>query len=259
MTGLMNRGHDFEILACGVPLQEEIHEDVNRYDLLQKTQYVLFKNDITLLNVVNAKKLVASLRTDLIHAHIAAIPPDIAYGIFTRTEIPFIITAHADNTSINPDVFRLMAKFLAPIRGITGSQLFYLALSGIEFESKISVNLYGINFLRLRYQERNENDRIKILYVERLVEKKESLDGKTPFNKCKKKMPLTEPKVIGNGPRFEQAKDRVEENNLTERVQFPGGLTKEKVITEMKNATILLHAAQKAFHGDPEGLPVGIL
>ena len=262
MTGLIDRGHDIEILAERVPLEEESHEDVLRYDLLRKTQYIHFKNDRTFLDVSNAKKLVTSFDADLIHTHFAVKPADIAFEIFTRIGIPFIITAHAYDIFINPDVTRLKAKFLASKRVITCSQFnknYLLTLLGKEFDSKIVVNPYGINLSRFNYRERKGDDRIRILYVGRLVEKKGILDGIAAFQQVHKKRPFTELRVIGNGPLLEQAKDRVEETNLTERVHFLGGLTQEKVITEMENADIFLLPSKKAPNGDCEGLPVVIL
>ena len=262
ITGLINRGHEIEILACTVPFEEETHEDVLRYDLLRKTHYIQFKNEIAFLDVSNAKKLITSLDADLIHAHFAATPADLAYEIFNRMEIPFIFTAHAYDIFINPDVMRLIAKFLAAKRIITVSQFnknYLLTLLGKEFDSKISVNPCGINLSRFRYQERKEDKEVKILYVGRLVEKKGILDGIAAFQQVHKKMPLTEFRVIGNGPLFETAISMVEENNLTDSVHFLGGLTQDKVITEMEKADIFLLPSKKASNGDSEGLPVVIL
>src|SRR3972149_6590580 len=154
ITGLIDRGYEIEIVACHNPKEEKVHEDVITYNLLERTHYIQYKDEKSLLNTSNVRQLVSCLDADIIHVHFAARPAAIALDILRKIGIPYIITAHAYDIFISPDDEGLRAKFSAAEKVITVSQFnrqYLLDLLGQEFSEKIEVQYLGIDLNKFRF------------------------------------------------------------------------------------------------------------
>ena len=109
ITSLIDRGYDLEIIAMHNPNEGTVHDDVVNYNLLKKTQYVA-RNSSALGFELTAELLESLIFTDLIHAHFAAAPTDLALRISKVFDIPFVFTAHAYDIFIDPDKNQLREK-----------------------------------------------------------------------------------------------------------------------------------------------------
>jgi colanic acid/amylovoran biosynthesis glycosyltransferase len=262
ITGLIDRGHEVKILALNNPQEKQVHEEINRYNILTKTHYICYRDSSTLLDTANTKALASCLDADLIHAHFATKPTDVALDISMRTGIPYIVTIHAYDIFINPDVMRLKTKFLRAEKVITCSYFnknYLINLISQGLNRKIDVVPYGINLLRFKYIERKPKEIITVIFVGRLVEKKGILDAIAVCHKVVERSPSVVFRIVGDGPLKGKAMQMVEELNIQSRVNFLGGLTQVRVIEEMKAADIFFLPSLTASNGDSEGLPVVIL
>src|SRR3989304_4179622 len=171
ITGLIDRGHEVEIVAYHNPKEEKVHVDVIQYGLIEKTHYIHYKDDRSLLDTSNVRQLVSCLNADIVHVHFAAKPADVALDILKKIGIPYIITAHAYDIFISPDVEGLRAKFQAAEKVITVSQFnkkYLLDLLGQEFTEKIVVQYLGIDLNKFRFVGREPKDKVTILFIGRL-------------------------------------------------------------------------------------------
>ena len=262
ITGLIDRGHEIEIVAYRDPTEERVQEDVLKYGLLERTHYIHYQNEQSLLDTKNVRQLVSCLDADIVHVHFAARPADVALDILRKIGIPYIVTAHAYDIFIHPDVEGLRTKFRAAEKVITVSEYnkkYLLDLLGREFSEKIEVQYLGIDLEKFKYMERKPKDSLTLLFIGRLTEKKGVLDAIEAFHLVVQKHPAVELRIIGEGPQREAALRRVEALKISDHVTFLGGLTQERVLEEMKQADLFFLPSATAPDGDREGLPVVIL
>ena len=110
ITGLIDRGHDVEIISIAKPTENTVHEDIENYNLLEKTHYI--SKSPSFLGFRADEELIFSLIfTDILHAHFAASPAAWSLEISKTFGVPFVITTHAYDIYINPDVEGLKEKF----------------------------------------------------------------------------------------------------------------------------------------------------
>jgi len=261
ITGLIDKGHEVEIIALSNPSEETVHEDVIKYNLMEKVQYVDYRSNE--LGLKLEEKLVNSLiYTDIIHAHFAAYPATWALRISEMFGVPFIFTAHAYDIYIDPDVDILRQKFDRAIRVITISEYnkdYLLNLVGEEFNGKLEVIRCGINLNDFRYIERTEKDNITILFVGRLVEKKGTRYALEAFSKLANQHENVELRIIGDGPLQDEIIGLIDRSNLKEKIHLMGAQNKSEVIEEMYKADIFFLPSVTADNGDREGIPVSII
>ncbi|HLA00621.1 MAG TPA: glycosyltransferase, partial [Thermodesulfovibrionales bacterium] len=262
ITGLIDRGHEVEIIAFQDPRQGRIQEEVIKYGLLEKTHYIPYKDSASLFSAPNISELIPCLDADIIHCHFADEPATMAQDIFIKTGIPYIITAHANDIFVKPDIERLWSKFANAKKVITISNFnrqYLLGLVSKEFSEKIIVQYHGIDLDKFRYVERSAKDVTNLLFTGRLVEKKGILDAIEVFRQVVNRCPSVHFTIVGDGPQKEEVQKRVKEFNLSNKVTLSGSLTMEKVIDEMKNADIFFLPSVTASNGDREGLPIVLL
>jgi len=262
ITGLIDRGYEIEIVACHNPKEEKVHEDVITYNLLERTHYIQYKDEKSLLNTSNVRQLVSCLDADIIHVHFATRPADVALDIQRKTGIPYIITAHAYDIFVSPDIKCLRAKFHVAKKVVTVSQFnrkYLLELLGQEFAEKIEVQYIGIDLDKFKFISRRPKERTTLLFIGRLVEKKGVLDAIGALRYVVEKHPAVELRIIGEGPQKEEAQLKIEELKITDNVKFLGSLTQDDVTEEMERADIFFLPSATALNGDREGLPVVVL
>ena len=261
ITGLIDRGHDVEIISLTKPTEEIAHEDVNKYGLLQKTHYIN-KSPSSLGFELNERIVSLLMFTDLIHAHFVATPADWAQTISTMFNIPFIITAHAYDIFIDPEPDILKKKFDQSTKVITISEYnehFLLELLGRDLSDKIEVIRCGIDLEDFPYVERKPGKTVKILTVGRLVEKKGITYAIEAFSKIQERHQNTELRIIGDGPLKDEISGRIAELKLEDKIVMLGEQTKLAVIHEMMGADIFFLPSLTAENGDREGIPVSII
>ncbi|MCK4820898.1 glycosyltransferase, partial [bacterium] len=261
ITDLIDKGHEVEIISAGMPKEETIHEDVLKYELLAKTHCDV-RSPSNLGFGVNERLLPALIFTDLIHAHFAAEPTDLAMKISKMFDLPFVFTAHAYDIFINPDVFKLREKFDKAKKVITVSNYnkeYLLNLLGRDLERKIEVIRCGIDLDKFEYVERTSKDTIKIFLVGRFVEKKGITYAIKAVSEVLKEYQNVELRIIGDGSLKEDIDNLINTLNLKGKVITLGSQPQSEVLKEMKDADIFLLPSVTAENGDREGVPVSIM
>lgn len=261
ITDLIDRGHDVEIVSIHKPNEESVHEDVEKYKLLERTHYI--QKSPSGLSFIPDEKLISTLViTDILHAHFAAHPADWALRFSRLLDIPCVITTHAYDIYINPDAKELRSKFdhAAKVITTTDYNKQYLSkLLGEEYGTKIDVIRYGIDVSRFSAIERKPGTVIKILYVGRLVEKKGPSYAVEAFRRVTEEIPNTELRMIGDGPLKEDIVNILNKSSLDGKVVLLKAQPQSVVLKEMMDADIFFLPSITAENGDREGSPVSIL
>ncbi|MEM4723967.1 MAG: glycosyltransferase [Candidatus Hadarchaeum sp.] len=272
ITYLLDRGYEVSILSYLRPGDLDppdnlVHEDVLRYHLLERVYY--FRDVIGTIENLYQFSFAPNLayiinHTDLIIAHFANTPTQIAERLSAYSGVPYIFTAHARDIFVNPDIEVLRqwversAKVIVPTEF---NRLYLLKLLGNSYEAKIQVIRYGIDLVRFapgpaHYQPRKA---IIVLSVGRLVEKKGIDDAIRAFALVQAQYPQVMLRIIGDGPLKSKIAHLVEELGLQTHVQLLGYGSRLLVKREMQEADIFILPSYTAQDGDREGLPVAIL
>ena len=261
ITELINRGHEIEIISISKPFEDKIHEDVDRYNLLAKTQYIV-RNQTSLGFELNEKLVSSLIFTDLIHVHFAAEPTDLALKISRMLEIPFVFTAHAYDIYIHPEINKLRDKFDRADKVITISaynKQYLLDLLGDDLKERIDVIRCGINLDKFKYVEREQKDIVKILTVGRFVEKKGILQAIETVHEVVKEYQNIELRIIGDGPLKDNIVNKIASLNLSDKIVLLGPQPHATVLKEMEEADIFLLHSVTSENGDREGIPVVLM
>jgi colanic acid/amylovoran biosynthesis glycosyltransferase len=261
ITGLIDRGHDVQIISMGRSTDVVAHRDVEKYNLLERTQYV-DQRPLLLGFKLNETLLKSFAFTDLIHAHFAARNTDLALMMSNMFGVPFVFTAHAFDIFKKPNVKRLREKFEKAAKAITISNYnreYLLKLLGRHFAGKIEVIRCGIDLETFRYKERTPKNITRILFVGRLVEKKGINYAVEAFGEVIKKYPDTELRIIGEGPMMVDVVNRINALDLKEKIVLLGPRAISEVLKEMEAADIFFLPSVTAMDGDREGVPVSIM
>ena len=245
IIGLIDRGHQVEVIACNHPGEEQIHEDVKRYGLLERVRYLNWKEGKGIIEAQNAEAIAPCLDADVVHAHFLARPADMALDILQRVGIPYIVTAHAYDIFINPNVERLRERCNGAARVLTVSEYnrtYMIKLLGEEFGERIFVHRLGVDLKRFPYIDRSgrTGKNVTILFVGRLVEKKGPLDALESFASLRHKVPGVRLVMIGDGPLAKPLDERINELGISNCVERVGAATTEQVTQRMTEADIFL-------------------
>jgi colanic acid/amylovoran biosynthesis glycosyltransferase len=261
ITELINRGHDVNIISIYKPTEESAHEDIDKYKLLEKTLYIN-KSPSSLGFEPNEELISSLIFADIIHAHFAAYPAYWASKFSRALGIPFVITTHAYDIYVNPNVENLKEKFgnAAKVIATTAYNKDYLLkLLGAEYASNIEVIKYGIDLSRFSLNEKTPAGKVKILYTGRLVEKKGPAYAIEAFNKLTAEFPDAELRMIGDGPLKDKIIELINKLDLNDKVALLGALPQSMVLKEMASADIFFLPSLTAENGDREGSPVSVL
>jgi len=260
ITGLIDMGHKVNIIAARPSGEEIVQDDLKEYGLLEKTTY-LKGNSLKPGFEINAELLDALLFVDIIHAHFAAWPAEIAMALSKLTQIPFIFTAHAYDIFTNPDTERLKHLSQKASRIITVTEFnknYILEMIGDEHKDKIELIRCGLDTEKFSPSKKVSSDVVTILTAGRLVEKKGINFAIKAFSQLSNKNHL-EFRIIGSGPMKEILQSLVKELNLQNKIILLGDQPQSVVINEMKYADIFLLPCVTAENGDMEGLPLVLL
>ncbi len=260
ITGLIDLGHEVNILASCKPDESFSHESVEKYDLLSKTTYLKKENSgVGFKLTPEIRKAIDGF--DIIHAHFATFPAETAMEISRITGTPFIFTTHAYDIFISPDPVKLKRLADAASKVVTISEFnkeYMLGMLGEQYREKIEIIRCGIPLEEFAPHARASNEKVTILTVGRLVEKKGTRYAIEAFAKFAAQYDV-ELRVAGDGPEKENLSSLVEDLGLVEKTKFLGPLPQSRVIEELQNADIFMLTAVTASNNDKEGLPVVLL
>jgi colanic acid/amylovoran biosynthesis glycosyltransferase len=233
---------------------------------------ISLKNKIK-VSVYSVKK--KSRRLSLVHLvdlinHIAEKKPDVIYFHFATHageliilrrifNIPFVVFFHGFDFSKDlpfdelnyPEMFRYGDWFF------TNSNF-----AGMKVESlgcpkgKLSVVGLPVDDHQYPHVVRSKKEKIRILTVGRLVEKKGLEYSIEAIARLLKKFPDLEYNIIGDGPLESGLLKQISECDAERNIRLLGSKNKAEVIEYMLSSDIFLLASVTAFDGETEGLPM---
>lgn len=287
---LLKNGHDIQIFSINLSVDDVKHEGIQDYNILQRTHYFninrIFKvNFVNLLkyflkgvvqdlcelrihiNILTFNLKLAYFATimkkndvELIHAHFATMG-NVVKKLSKILDLPYTLTAHAYDIYLSPDSdeLRYVMKNAESIVTISQYNKNYLQ-SKIGINNRIDVIRCGIDLDRFNPQIKfNNNDRIKMLTVGRLVEKKgiEYLIKAIPIViKETKTCDLT---IVGSGPLNVSLHKLVHDLKIEEYVQFKEDVPDPELIHYYTQSDMFILPCIIAENGDRDGIPVVIM
>ncbi len=262
--GLARRGHEVRVLtACykdlpGFGMDEGV--EVMRIRAHRQEPYRATFPEMTgfvLAGIWAGRKLTASWRPDIIHAHFAVPAGAIAWTLSRLTNIPYILTAHlGDVPGGVPEKTDKWFRWILPFtHHIWNGAARIIAVSNYtrslalrHYHLPIDVIPNGVDGSALAPREIRVNDPPRIVFAGRFVEQKNPLQVPRVLATLKD-LPW-ECSMLGDGTLFEQTRAEIERLGLTGRFHLPGWVTPQKVQEEFSRADLLFMPSRS------EGLPV---
>jgi len=321
---LLKNGHDVLIFSIIKPWEEVVHDDVDKYQILERTHYFSFKN-IFKINIIHFSKyliyviiqdlldfktfnqkaskpkaiqkkksiltLIQKIKSqiyeirrfyivsihrfilylklaffatiiekndvELIHTHFATMG-SIAGRLSKMLRLPYTLTAHAFDIYQNPDVAELHKVIEGAKSVITISEYNKNYLNDeIDIKNRIDVIRCGIDLDKFNSKIKlKTGDRIKMLTVARLVEKKgiEYLIKAIPM--VIKEMPDSELIIVGSGPLNDYIHKLVHDLGVGDYVQFRGDASDSELMRCYEDADMFILPCIIVENGDRDGIPV---
>ena len=128
-------------------------------------------------------------------------------------------------------------------------------------EEKIAVHRMGIDTSKFKFTPRNppKKEKVQLLTIGRLVEKKGVQYSVQAVAKVMKKFPNIEYKIIGEGPLRGSLEALIKDLKVVDRVQLLGWKEQEELVKILSEADILLAHSVTSHDGDQEGIPVVLM
>lgn len=271
IVSLLNRGHDVTILsylapADLVPPEVLVPYAVKLYGLFQRTIY--FKDEVGTMENLYSFQINPTLRdalsnTDVLLAHFARTPAQIAERLSHFSSRPFVFFSHAFDIFVNPNIdeLRHYTKRAAFHFVISAYNKRYLThMLGSEYAARFRLVRCGV----IRSQFKNVHERPprvgrRVLLVGRLVEKKGIADALEAFSRIISRFPEARLRIVGDGPLRKNLADLSEALGIARSVTWLGLCSHERALQEMEAADVFILPSCTASNGDREGLPVSIL
>ncbi len=299
ITGLIDRGHEVHIFSNSSGDTLETHEDVKKYNLLKYTYFYsqpfplnkasgwgpiikyCYRRPKAIHKVLSLwrrekREFGRTFRAaitflnkgpyDIIHCHfgpngvlavslksIGAIEGKIITA-FHGYDISSYIIKHGNdaykNLFIEGDLF-------LPVSERWKNKLIQLGCD----KRKIIVHRMGIDtneFISSRNEQKN-NDKIRLLSIGRLIEKKGMRYSILAVAKLLKKYPDIEYNIVGDGPLKNSLENLIEELRSQNNIKLIGWKRQSEVITLLKNSDIFIAPSVTGKDGDLEGIPVVLM
>ena len=291
ITTLLDLGHEVEIFALRRSKDNKIHEDVKKYNLIEKTHFInvpenkaiklikafyllfinFYKNPINLLksfNFIKYGKFAFSLNLfytgiafynymnyfDIIHAHFGQRG---VIGIYLKE---MGAKGRLATTFYGGDVnekYKNGYKYLFKKGNLFIVNNNFKKNKLIElgcYPKKIVVIPTGVFLEKFIFSRKKikKNEKIKILSIGRLVEKKGIKYAILAIADIVKNYKKIEYKIVGDGILRVQLEGLVKRLNLEKYVRFLGYCTQEEYIKLYKNSHIFLSPCVTASNGDSD-------
>lgn len=128
-------------------------------------------------------------------------------------------------------------------------------------DNKILVHHMGIDCRKLTFNvpKLGKGERVSILTVARLVEKKGVEYGIRAVAKLSRKYKNVKYDIIGNGPLQDRCGRLIQESNMGEKIHLLGWKDQQQVHDTIVNSHIFLCPSVTSNNGDQEGIPVSLM
>lgn len=207
-----------------------------------------------------AKKLLKSLRIDLIHVHSPFFTGDLARKIAKKRKIPMIATFHSQYKKdfeksvkskrlVNALLKRVMKVFNAANEVWTMTNSSANVLKEYGYKGKVRLVPNGTTFPRtVNYEEERKNAREKLsvsdnesllLFVGRLVEQKNIFFVADVLGELKKRGAKFKMLFVGEGPDRKRLEERIKENGVLEECKLLGYVSDKAELMNIYSAADL--------------------
>ena len=286
---LLKKGHDVQIFSMHKPTEDILHEEVNEYHLLEKTHYfgrnqifaVIFFKELKYFlkplvqDLYNLKISKNRLKQDLklayfatimdengvalIHAHFANMG-SVARRLGKMLGLPYTLTAHAFDIYMEPDTDELRKVMNEADLVVTISEYNKNCLRDeIGVNNKIEVIRCGIDLDKFKPQKIGADDRIRLLTVARLVEKKGIAYLIKAIPVVIEEVPNCNLTIIGSGLLYGILQQLVRDLDIERYVQFRGDVSDSKLIRYYKEVDMFILPCIVTENGDRDGIPVAMM
>ena len=102
-------------------------------------------------------------------------------------------------------------------------------------------------------------DGFNVISVARFAEKKGSLNSIKAFEILLQEFPDAQLRMVGDGPLWEEAKNYVASQGLSENIHFLGAMGQSEYLPLLQGSTVFIQHSVLTPSGDSEGTPVAIL
>jgi len=288
-------GHDVVIFSLFHPEDRVIHPEVQKYGLLKDTFYL--QNPKKLLNqiklglksigffgwkypseslkskifcITSAKyfsKIAKDLEINILHAHFNGAPAHTAMLIAKKLEVPFTFTTHAFDIFVNRNVQALRTRIENSFNTITESAFhknYLRELTGINDEKikiiHICPDLDKINKIKKEEKRIRNNDRkINLITVSRLVEKKGIKYAILAVKKILQEAPELQYIIVGDGPLKSELVTLIRKLKLEKNIRIVGPLDNTSALKMVAKSDIFILPCIKARNGDMDGIPTALM
>lgn len=146
-----------------------------------------------------------------------------------------------------------LVRFLAVSRAVRARAIAF----GLP-EARVTLSYIGVDTRRFApTPSHGARARRRILFVGRMVEKKDPVMLVRAFARVSRRLPGATLAMVGDGPLLEEAQR--EAAALGESVEFTGALPDTAVLAQLHRADVFCLPSRVAASGDAEGLPISIL
>jgi colanic acid/amylovoran biosynthesis glycosyltransferase len=298
IVGLIGMGHHVDVIAFYQrQANARLHADIYKHNFLSKAIYInlpkghwgrlrkflsIFLRNLTQISrlmkclrlrkytmwdsINNVFKLEPFLRRsyDVIHCHYGEVGRKMVFIKDVFPEIKFVTTFHGYDLSkyiqdqgpdIYPQLFQAGDLFL-PVSRFWHEKLIALRCP----RQKIIVHHMGIDVNRFsQVVQPNHNEKIDILTVGRLVEKKGIEFSIRAVARLIPSFPSVHYNIIGDGLLKKNFENLIAELHASDHIHLLGAKPREEVIGHLKESHILMLASVTAANGDMEGIPVTLM
>jgi colanic acid/amylovoran biosynthesis glycosyltransferase len=243
-------GHVKLFLKANISLNNKIK--VSTYSVKKKSRRLSLVHLVDLINHIAEKK------PDVIYFHFGTHAGELI--ILRRIfRIPFVVFFHGYDFSkelpydeLNyPGMFRYGDWFF------TNSNFAGMKVEGLGCpKNKLTVTGLPVDDHQYPYQVRSKKDRVRILTVGRLVEKKGLEYSIEAVSRLLKDYPDLEYNIIGDGPLETSLQALIRSYGAEGKINLLGSRKKAEVIEMMLGSDIFLLSSVTAKDGETEGLPM---
>lgn len=297
ITALIDAGHEVTIIAGAPEEPGPVHDDVERYGLMERVRYwearagearpgfvarlrhlrrsgivrtwrVLRRSGFAtaLIRQERAMKLEALPGFDAILVHFGTLGLECQFlREMGALKGPMATVFHGYDMSIIPrergeDVYRFVlegGELLLPISDFWRTRLIEMGAD----ERKIRVHHMGVDPERFVFQarQRAEGEGLKILSVGRFVEKKGFDDGVRAFAAFAARAPGATYRIVGDGELRGEVEALADELGVASKVACTGWAKRDEVQEALKEHHVLFVPSKTGANGDKEGIPVVLM
>jgi colanic acid/amylovoran biosynthesis glycosyltransferase len=120
---------------------------------------------------------------------------------------------------------------------------------------RIVVHRTGIDVARFAFKPRSPSDRLALISIGRLTEKKGLHDAIAAFAALKQSGAGADYTIVGDGPERAALEAQARELGVADSLHFAGALPQQQVLERLSRSDVLMAPSVTATDGDEEGIP----